>query len=288
MHLRREASTMPTPPDGQRPERERAAPGRRDELPPWQNPGAKSQWWFAPTRPPRVVDEAPNGDSAADGQPQASARGPVVDATSATRRPQGGAGQAGAGSAGGSPLARALAWLRRAGVSGPSTRRIVLGWGLRVAVVVVAVSVLAVAAQGLGRLGRLAHSGQPGKGAVAATHVPTHVSSPTPTPAQTELDGVITFTNLDPHAPFEGDVHVVARTGGYACRNAPLPPSTWHVQLDPGASLAVPCEIPVSSPPTLAAHTFRQVVTSADGSDLALVDNPAPFTGVVFVPTPGG
>jgi hypothetical protein len=232
-----------------------------------------------------VVDEAPNGDPAAAGQAQASARSPVVDASPAARRPQGGAGQAGAGSAGGSPLAQALAWVRRAGVSGPGTRRVVVGWVVRVAVVVVAVSVLAVAAQGLGRL---AHSGQPSKAAVAATHVLTHVSSPTPTPSQTELDGVITFTNLDPHAPFEGDVHVVARTGGYECRNAPLPHSTWHVQLDPGASLAVPCEIPVSSPPTLAAHTFRQVVTSADGSDLALVDNPAPFTGVVFVPTPGG
>jgi hypothetical protein len=106
----------------------------------------------------------------------------------------------------------------------------------------------------------------------------------TPLPAQTELDGVITVTNLDPQAPYDGDIQVLAHGGAWYCRNAPLPDSMWHVHLDGGASITLPCIIPVSSPSTIAPHTFRKAVPSTDGTGLALVDNPAAFQRSTYVP----
>ncbi len=108
----------------------------------------------------------------------------------------------------------------------------------------------------------------------------------TPLPAQTELDGVITVANLDPQAPYDGDIQVIADNGAWYCRNAPLPNSTWHVHLDGGATTTMACVIPVSSPSTIAPHTFRKAVPSSDGSGLALVDNPSAFQRSSFIPTP--
>jgi hypothetical protein len=115
---------------------------------------------------------------------------------------------------------------------------------------------------------------------------PTATPTATPTPAQTELDGVITIENLDQEVPFAGNVQIRSNDGHYACRNAPLPNSTWYIQLEPGASTSVPCIVPASSPASLSPHTFRRAVTGAGDQGLALVDNPAPFLGTSFVPTP--
>lgn len=272
-------------PDGRHPERQRAASRRRSGQLPWENPRAESQWWFAPSRPPRVVDEAPDASAATDQQSPTGGHAVVVDVPLARPSEQGRPQMARGASNGGSPWGEALAQVRRRGLGGMGTRGVIVRWVVRVAVVVVASTVVAVVVRGPGGLTR---GGPPGRSVAVVTRSPASGATATSSPTQAELDGVITITNLDPKAPFEGDVHVEARTGGYTCRNAPLPQSTWHVQLDPGATLAVPCEIPVSSPPALAVHTFRRAVPSADGSGLALVDNPAPFMGVTFTPTPAG
>lgn len=127
---------------------------------------------------------------------------------------------------------------------------------------------------------------------VETSHRATPISSPaapaaTATlPTQTELDGVIIFENLDTESPVSGDVSVTAANGTLLCRNAPRPNSTWFVQLDPGGKTAVPCIIPISSPATLPPHTFRKVVSGSGGTGLLLVDNPYPFQGALFLPTP--
>jgi hypothetical protein len=122
--------------------------------------------------------------------------------------------------------------------------------------------------------------------ATKTTGHPAPTATPTPTPAQTELDGVITIENLDQEVPFAGNVQIRSNDGRYTCRNSPLPNSTWYIQLEPGATTSVPCIIPLASPASLPPHTFRRAVTGAGGQGLALVDNPAPFLGTSFVPTP--
>jgi hypothetical protein len=114
---------------------------------------------------------------------------------------------------------------------------------------------------------------------------PTATPVPTATPTQTELDGVITIENLDDQNPFVGDVSVTADNGHYYCRNAPEPHSTWHVVLAAGATTDVPCVIPLSSPPTLPAHTFTAVESGSNGQGRVLVDNLTPFTGTAYYPT---
>lgn len=114
---------------------------------------------------------------------------------------------------------------------------------------------------------------------------PTTTLVPTATPTQTELDGVITIENLDNQNPFAGDVSVTADNGRFYCRNAPEPHSTWHIVLAAGATTEVPCVIPLSSPPTLPAHTFTAVESGANGQGRVLVDNLTSFTGTAYDPT---
>jgi hypothetical protein len=114
---------------------------------------------------------------------------------------------------------------------------------------------------------------------------PTTTLVPTATPTQTELDGVITIENLDNQNPFAGDVSVTADNGHFYCRNAPEPHSTWHIVLAAGATTEVPCVIPLSSPPTLPAHTFTAVESGSNGQGRVLVDNLTLFTGTAYYPT---
>jgi hypothetical protein len=169
----------------------------------------------------------------------------------------------------------------------PELRQWLRSAALRLAIVVLLVGGIALLAQ---QIKPLPWDNSPSTASNAkAAPTGTHVPPPTPTPTvprQTELDGVITITNLDSQSPYESDVQIMAHDGAWYCRNAPLAGSTWHVQLGPGQSISIPCVIPVSTPSSLPPHTFRQAVPSADGTGLALVDNPAPFQGTSFVPTP--
>jgi hypothetical protein len=106
----------------------------------------------------------------------------------------------------------------------------------------------------------------------------------TPTPAQTELDGVVTIQNLDTQVPFQGTIQLISDDGKYACRNSPQPNSTWTIQLDAGATIAIPCIILASRPSSLPPHTFRRAVSGAGGQGLALMDNLEPFVGSAILP----
>ncbi len=223
---------------------------RRRADPPWVAPDAPSTWWSAPTRPPRVVDAA--SASAVRPRPAPPSALPAPAPTQPPQRPDHDA----------SPLAAAETWMR-----GGGPQRAVRGiWGKALALVALLV-VVALAFQAFSWL----------QGRAKPT--------PTPLPVQTELDGVITVTNLDPQAPYDGDIQVIADNGAWYCRNAPLPDSTWHVHLNGGATTTMACVIPVSSPSTIAPHTFRKAVPSTNGTGLALVDNPSAFQRSSFIPT---
>jgi len=245
---------------------------RRRGLPPWLDPGAPSAWWSAPARRARVVDQAPHRPLPGTAEPPEP---PHVDADPPRPRPNV------------TTEPESFGALLRSWAADPELRRWLRNAALRLAVVVLLVGGVALLAQ---QIRPLPWDSGP-SAANNAGHVPvaTHVPSPTPTPTvpkQTELDGVITITNLDSQSPYEADVQIEAHGGAWYCRNAPIAKSTWHVQLAPGQSISIPCVIPVSTPSSLPAHTFRQAVPSTDGTGLALVDNPAPFQGTSFVPTP--
>lgn len=265
--------------------------GRAAQPPPWLAPDAPSQWWSAapPADRPRRAHErswpgaADYVDGDVDGDVENDAPAPpprIVPATPPT-----------------STWAALIAWLRavwrqRQRVAwGAALRRAAASGLVKLFILLLCAWLVVNVGQTLLRMvapGGL-HFGAAPAATAPARPSPTraHTPLPTPTPlAQTELDGVITITNLDGQNPFEGDVQVLARDGAWFCRNAPLPKSTWHVRLEPGAALAIPCIIPAASPASLPAHTFRKTVSTPDGQGLALVDNPAPFAGALFIPTP--
>ena len=253
-----------------------------DQPPAWQGdhagehagpePQITSGGWWSPAHPPaprarRIVEETPNAPQRALMRRTAGApprRGaPPISAGQADARP----------------------WWRRLWAS------LVVDYlqGLVTIAVVAGLIVLIFNAPALlHALDTMPHGGV--SPAIHGTRV-TPTASPLPTatptlPAQTELDGVVVITNLDSSVPFEGDVKILSTDGQYLCRNSPQPGSTWHVQLAPSGSLSLPCIIPATTPASLAPHTFRHTVTGAGGQGLALLDNPAPFSGTAFVPTP--
>ncbi|HEY1387215.1 MAG TPA: hypothetical protein VGF38_01625 [Ktedonobacterales bacterium] len=259
-----------------RPSRNTSSRRRQGKLP-WMDPDAPRAWWSAPVRRARVVEHPPDPAYTPQNTPAREQRARVdaiIDAVPELEAPH-------AESFFATFVSAAREWLHELDV-----RRSLGDMLLRVALVVAAVGVLAFL---VNLIAGLPWGGRPESVSQQTTSVhptATHLPTATPTtPKQTELDGVIVITNLDPQSPFEGDVQVMAHDGAWYCRNAPLARSTWHVKLGPGASLSVPCVIPVAAPSSLPAHTFRRAVPSADGSGLALVDNPQPFQGSVFLPT---
>ena len=276
-----------TPMADERDPRMAARRRRAAQPPPWLAPDAPSQWWSAAPpadRPPRDHGRSWPGDTAyvdGDAESPAHASSPrIVPATPST-----------------SIWAALLAWLRgvwrmRQRVAwGAALRRAAASGLVKLFILLLCAWLVVNVGQALLRVvapGGL-HFGAAPAATAPARPSPTHAHTPLPTPTpltQTELDGVITITNLDAQNPFEGDVQVLAHDGAWSCRNAPLPKSAWHVRLDPGVTLSFPCIIPVASPASLPAHTFRKTVSTPDGQGLALVDNPAPFAGVLFIPTP--
>jgi hypothetical protein len=259
-----------------RPPRNTSSRRRQGKLP-WLDPNAPRAWWSAPGGPrrARVIEHPPN--TPPQNAPEREQRAPVDAIVDAVPELEAAPEE----SSFAAFVAAAREWLREPGV-----RRSLGDMLLRVALVVVAVGMLAFL---VNLIAGLPWGGRPRSVGQRTTSVqPTATRLPTATPTipkQTELDGVIVITNLDPQSPFEGDVQVMAHDGAWYCRNAPLAQSTWHIKLGPGANLSVPCVIPVAAPSSLPAHTFRRAVPSADGNGLALVDNPQPFQGTVFVPT---
>ncbi len=247
---------------------------RRRGLPPWLDPDAPSAWWSAPARRPRVVDQAPYPPSQDTGDPSEP---PHIDADPPRQKP--------AQKPAPPPPADSFGDVLRDWARNPEVRNWLRTAAIRLGIIVLLVGGVALLAQTIKPLPWDNSSGNNTNNVPVATHTP--LPTPTPTiPKQTELDGVITITNLDSQSPYEGNVQIMAHDGAWYCRNAPLAKSTWHVQLAPGQSISFPCVIPVSTPSSLPPHTFRQAVPSTDGTGLALVDNPAPFQGTSFVPTP--
>ncbi len=239
------------------------------------DPDAPHAWWSAPVRQARVIEHPPDmlPRNAPEREQRARAEA-IVDAAPDLEAAQDE-----------SPFAAFVAAVRK-WLQEPGVRHSVGEMLLRVALVVVVVGVIAFLVNLIAGFPGGRHVGSVGQQTVSVQPTATHPPTSTPTvPKQTELDGVIVITNLDPQSPYEGDVQVMAHDGAWYCRNAPLARSTWHVTLGPGASLSLPCVIPLATPSSLPAHTFRRAVPSADGSGLALVDNPQPFEGSVFVPT---
>ena len=281
----REDADMPDDTRNNPSPRRGGASRRRGGLPPWLIPDAPRQWWSAPARQPRVriVDHAPSPAPDTDldparrvsppALPQAPAPPPMLDerrpAIPAPRRPPPLPPQSPPPPDDDKPsvLIQVRRWLR-----GERARQLASSTLARLAALCLLLVGLALVGQVVTRLPWLHSAGSP--------HAPV-----TTAPMQTELDGVITLTNLDPQVPFEGDISVTAHDGAWYCRNAPLPHSTWHVQLAGGQTISLACIVPASTPSFLPPHTFRRAVPDAAGTGLALVDNPDSFRGVALLPT---
>lgn len=223
--------------------------------------------WWSPQNPHRTAQRPPPASRIVDQAPPVGAPRPRA-ASSAARWQQ--------SADNGSPPAGILRRIRSSPVGDFASKLLAL------AIFCLAIGLVITGVRAFGHFGSGNHTAR-SLSPTATASLPTATPSP---PAQTELDGVITVQNLDDAVPFEGDVQVISADSTLLCRNAPEPKSTWHIHLTPAGVTSLPCIIAVASPSSLAPHTFRRAVAGAGGQGLVLVDNPAPFTGTTFVPTP--
>lgn len=253
----------------------RAARGRRS----WLSPGGQGQWWSPSPSEMRIVEQDTHPRT--HQSPEHGRQVPLLDGErgpSFFQRAQSVLEEQVHAATGSGTRARWQDIVWRVATSTPAVMVYLILLLLLVIQVMTHVPWASLAGTGQ-------HHSQGSHPQVVVTPTRTPLPTPTATPTQTELDGVITIQNLDSDVTFEGDVQVLADHGRLFCRNAPLADSKWHIVLAGGATTTVPCIIPVSSPSTLATHTFTTVEAGQNGRGRVLVDNLSPFQGTAYFPT---